>query len=149
MPVENQLPNDMKPIFTQRKIGVRGKARPRVSGLNKTEARYRDMLRDRKAAGEIQDYFVQAVTFRIGDDCRYVPDFLIIENDGAMTFIEVKGFMRQVGAAKFRVAKEMFWWAEFRMVRWIGKQWVESDKATRNKRRGEVRSLAAAGGEAT
>lgn len=117
---------------------MRAKAKPRRVGLNQTEERYRQLLELRKRTGEIQEYFVQAITLKIGTDCRYIPDFLILENDGSLTFIEIKGFMHAVGAAKFRVAQEMFWWADFKLVRRIKGQWVESEKATRNKRTGEA-----------
>lgn len=115
----------------------RGRACPRVSKLNRTEERYRDLLEQRKRAGEIQEYFVQAVTLVLARDCRYTADFLVIENDGTLVFHEVKGFMHAVGAAKFRVAQSMFWWAKFVMVRREKGQWTYSDDAQRNKRRGE------------
>jgi hypothetical protein len=114
------------------------RAKKRENGLNNTEEKYRLLLEDRKQRGEIQEFFIQAITLKIGTDCRYVPDFLVIQNDGLLTFIEIKGFMHAVGAAKFRVAQQMFWWAEFKLVRRIKGAWVESDKAARNKRKGEV-----------
>lgn len=109
----------------------------RANGLNDTEERYRLWLEDRKKAGEIQEYFIQAVTLKLGPDCRYTPDFLVVENDGGLTFVEVKGFMREDAAVKYRVASGQFPWAQFVLVRRIKWQWVETCKAHRDKRNGE------------
>lgn len=84
--------------------------------LNKTEVAYREHLEFRKRAGEIADYSVQSVTFKLGDDCRYTPDFLVIENDRTMTFVEIKGFLRDDALVKFRAAQDKFPWFRFKMI---------------------------------
>lgn len=101
-------------------------AQPRASKLNKTEQRYADILEARKLAGTLQAYFVQEVTLKIGDDCRYTPDFLVIENDGALTFIEIKGgFVREDAIVKFRAAAKQFWWARFEMMQLTKTGWQQ------------------------
>jgi len=114
----------MIPAYVLRKPGVivqgglPARARARANSLNKTELRYRDMLETMKRGGLIQDYAVQSVTLKIGDDCRYLPDFLVIELDGTIKFIEIKGFLRDDALVKFRAAQEKFWWAKFEMIQY-------------------------------
>jgi hypothetical protein len=105
---------------------TQAKAQPRASKLNKTEQRYADILERRKMAGTLQDYYVQEITVKIGDDCRYTPDFCVIEMDGTLTFIEIKGgFVREDAIVKFRAAAKQFWWAKFEMHQWTGGGWLQ------------------------
>jgi hypothetical protein len=113
------------------------KARQRASKLNKTEQRYADLLEETKRYGHINEYFVQAVALKLGEGSTYWPDFLVIHNDGSLEFVEVKGYMKAVGAAKFKIARTMFWWAKFTMLSYAKGSWVENENASRNKRPGE------------
>jgi hypothetical protein len=114
------------------------KAQPRTSKLNKTEQRYADILEGRKRMGLLQEYFVQAVALKLGDRSTYWPDFLIVHNDGSLEFLEIKGFMKAVGAAKFKIARTMFWWAKFTMMSYDSRRgWYENEHASRDKRPGE------------
>lgn len=87
-----------------------------ADGLNKTERAYRDHLDFRKRAGEIRDYRAHGVTFKLGIDCRYTPDFLVVENDGTLTFVEIKGWLRDDALVKFRAAQQQFPWFRFVMI---------------------------------
>jgi hypothetical protein len=91
--------------------------------LNKTERAYRRMLELRLRAGEIRGFHVQAVTLVLGKDCRYTPDFLIIEQDHTLTFVEVKGFLRDDALVKFRAAQSQYPWARFVMVQRCKGEW--------------------------
>jgi hypothetical protein len=92
-------------------------------GLNKTERAYRDLLDFRKRAGEIRDFVTHGITFKLGKDCRYTPEFLVIENDATITIIEVKGFMRDDALVKFRTAQKQFPWFRFLMVQRCAGGW--------------------------
>ena len=85
-------------------------------GLNKTERAYAALLDRRKQEGEIRDYRTHAITFILGKDLRYTPDMMVIENDSTMTFIEIKGFLRDDALVKFRAAQRQFPWFRFIMI---------------------------------
>lgn len=59
--------------------------------MNQTECEYAELLQSNKLAGQIEEWFFEAVTFRIANDCRYTPDFCVYFASGAMEFVDVKG----------------------------------------------------------
>ena len=60
--------------------------------MNKTEESFeREVLIPLKSRGGIWQYFFEAITFKIGPDCRYTPDFIVIDILGIISAIEVKG----------------------------------------------------------
>jgi hypothetical protein len=91
-------------------------ATPADDGLNKTERAYRDHLEFRQRAGEIKRYWTHGVTLKLGKDCRYTVDFVVQENDGTLTFVEIKGFLRDDALVKFRAAQAAFPIFKFVMV---------------------------------
>jgi len=98
--------------------GRRQPARGRrvVGEMNKTEARFeREVLRPMLEAGAVVWYAYEAVTFKIGPDCRYTPDFMGQRADGILVAYEVKAGMRNGkplvaddAAVKIRVAAQQF-----------------------------------------
>ena len=66
---------------------------------------------------------IQSVTLKIGDNCRYTPDFPAIKA-GTLTFFEVKGFWRDDARVKIKVAARTFPWARFVAVRRKKGSWV-------------------------
>lgn len=79
-----------------------------VDRLNKTERFYMQGLELKLRAGQIRRYWVQAITFRIADDCRYTPDFVVEQLDGVMVLVETKGFLRDDALVKFKTTLEQF-----------------------------------------
>lgn len=79
-----------------------------VDRLNKTERFYLQGLELKLRAGQIRRYWVQAITFRIGDDCRYTPDFVVETLHGVMVLVETKGFLRDDALVKFKTTLEQF-----------------------------------------
>ena len=75
---------------------------------NKTEAAFADLLTLRIRAGEIQWWRFEAVKLRLADTTFYTPDFMALENDGSVTFYEVKGFWRDDARVKFKVAAALY-----------------------------------------
>jgi hypothetical protein len=72
------------------------------AGLNKME---RDWLAELKRRGYLK-IRVQAITFKLGHDTRYTPDFSAIV-DGRQVFFETKGYMRDDARVKlFNAARE-------------------------------------------
>lgn len=60
---------------------------------NKLERDYYDHLVMLRRAGEIHDFRYEPCSFRLGNDCRYEPDFMILYPDGRTVFHETKGRM--------------------------------------------------------
>lgn len=90
--------------------------------LNKTEASWLTVLRSRNPHW----IGVQAVTLKLGDDCRYTPDFDVIDKNGLYTFYETKGFMREDALVKIKTAARAFPWAKFVIVTREDGAWVET-----------------------
>jgi hypothetical protein len=75
---------------------------------NQTERDYWEHLRARLVAGEIVDFRYEALTFRLGHDCRLTPDFLVLLPDGRAEFHEVKGFCEEDAKVKLRVFATLY-----------------------------------------
>lgn len=82
--------------------------RMKAGKMNKTEAAYAALLESHKQAGEIQWYAFEGMTFKLADNTRYTPDFAVLRSDGLMEIHEVKGFWRDDGRVKIKVAAELF-----------------------------------------
>ena len=80
--------------------------------LNKTEKQFLGFLMTKSYAW----LGVQCITLKLADDCRYTPDFISLDNDGAMTMWEVKGFMRDDALVKLKVAARNFPMFRFKLV---------------------------------
>lgn len=89
--------------------------------LNKTERAWLEVLRNRN----YDELGVQCITLKLGDDCRYTPDFHTIAG-GIFIFWEVKGFMRDDALVKIKAAARRFRWARFIKVERIKGEWVET-----------------------
>jgi hypothetical protein len=71
--------------------------------MNKTEAEYEALFLGKFIHG------YEEITLRLGDDCRYTPDFWVLGDDDVLEFHEVKGgFIRDDAKAKLRVAAEKY-----------------------------------------
>lgn len=93
------------------------KARRKPGVMNKTEAAYAQELENRRITGLVREWYFEAVTFKLAPDTRYTPDFLAILSDGTMEFTEVKGFLRDDAAVKFKIAASQHPWALWQMVK--------------------------------
>lgn len=95
--------------------------RKRPTYRSKTEARYAQYLSLLSDARQIRGWEYEPITFKLGFDTRYTPDFLVTTNDG-FEFHEVKGvkdgkcYSRPLGKVKVRVAAAMFPMFRFVMV---------------------------------
>jgi len=76
--------------------------------MNKTEKEFAIQLEAKKRAGLISEWKYEGITLKLGDDCRYTPDFMVIENDGTIGFDETKGFWRDDAKVKIKVAATMY-----------------------------------------
>ena len=85
-------------------------------GMNKTEKAYAAHLGMLKLAGEIIDYKFEGVKLKLAPRTFYTPDFLVVTCE-RFEFHEVKGFLRDDAAVKFRTATELYPWFRWLMVR--------------------------------
>ena len=87
---------------------TKSKYNARKSGgyASKREAAYADLLRRSKDAGAILDWLEQ-VPIKLPGNVRYVVDFMIIELDGSVRFIEIKGMETPEWKIKIRILEEM------------------------------------------
>jgi len=81
--------------------------------LNKLEAAWLAVLRANTA---LQWVGVQCLTVKIGDDCRFTPDFAAIDRSGKLLAYETKGFFRDDAKVKLKAAARQYPWIEFVLV---------------------------------
>lgn len=103
---------------------AKGNITRRVAGkMNKTEEEYSKVLEAQRLTGEIHHWQFEAMALRLADRTTYTPDFLVIDKNGLISFIEVKGFWHQSGRIKIKVASELHPWFEFKAVKYKKKEW--------------------------
>lgn len=105
------------------------KSKSGAQQMNKTEARYATLLEGLRLAGEIVDWQYEAITLKLGPDCRYTPDFLVIVEASLdvhpkIEFHEVKGgFTREDSLVKIKSASQQFPWFTFKLCRYQKGKW--------------------------
>lgn len=107
---------------------ARGRKPPARGELNKTEQAYQGYLEGLKQAGIIKGYGVHRFTLKLAEECRYTPDFDVLELDDTISFHETKGGKRMTAKdgsvyvipfamddskVKIRVAARTFPWLRF------------------------------------
>lgn len=83
---------------------------------NKLERDYYDHLTHLRQAGEIHDFRYEACSFRLGDGCFYMPDFLVLHADGRLTIDETKGRMFAHSLVKLKVFATLYPFFALRLV---------------------------------
>lgn len=114
-----KVPNTRAPLLDTRALG-----RLPAGDMNQTEARYDALLWERRARGEVVWHKFEGMTFKLADDTRYTPDFPLMLASGEIEIHEVKGFWREDGRIKIKVAASLFPF-QFIAVQWKGGRWVE------------------------
>lgn len=119
----NELPAHVtapRPTSSPAPVAVKAKARqPKQRGrMNKTEARYADLLEAKRQAGEIASWRYEAVQLRLADRTTYTPDFWVVTADGTVQCHEVKGSWsaphQEDARVKLKMAAEV--WRELQFV---------------------------------
>ena len=86
--------------------------------MNATERRYvNEVLIPDQQRGALVCWYYEAITFRLAPHTTYTPDFMVFAGDG-ITFVEIKGQLRDDASVKFKVAREQHQWAYWQMLRW-------------------------------
>lgn len=76
--------------------------------MNKTEEAYAAYLEGRKILGEVLWFAFEGVTFKLGEACRYTPDFIVMTGAGFLECHECKGFWADDAKVKIKLAAEKF-----------------------------------------
>jgi hypothetical protein len=97
----------------------------RVPGvMNKTEEAYSLILEAQKRNGGIHEYFYEKMTLKLANDCRFTPDFMVINREEEIEFHEVKGgLIREDAAIKLKVAASTFPF-RFKLCQLKAKNWT-------------------------
>lgn len=94
----------------------------RESRMNKTERRFAQELALQAKAGEIAWWAYEPLNLRLGVNCYYRIDFMVMKSDGRLIAYEVKGKWEDDALVKIRTAAEKFPWP-FIAVRWVKGAW--------------------------
>jgi hypothetical protein len=81
-----------------------------IKGLNKTERAYYTRL----VMLNVRCLHIQSITLVLAHDCRFTADFSYRDENGRITFVDVKGFQREDALIKIKMAARLF--PEFRFV---------------------------------
>lgn len=101
--------------------------KPTGEGMNSLEARYVvEVLEKEIERGEVIRWHYEPVKLRLAPKTTYTPDFMVIKEDGEIGFREVKGFMREDAAVKFKWARELYPYFSFQMITRKGGKWKEA-----------------------
>jgi hypothetical protein len=77
--------------------------------MNGTEREYADRLEVRRQTGEVASYWYESMTLKLGADCRFTADFLVLLHDGGLELHEVKGsFIRDDARVKLLAAADRY-----------------------------------------
>ena len=80
---------------------------------SKLEERFALFLEARCRANKIHSWSYEPLRLRIGTRAFYKPDFMVIGNDGAVTFYETKGRWLEAAKVRIRSAALQHPWASF------------------------------------
>jgi len=92
------------------------------SKLNKTERAYLAELRRLN----YPHIGIQSITLKLGDDCRFTPDFNYLNASGEMVMVDVKGFQRDDALVKIKTAARQFPMFRFVIVKRVNGLWEET-----------------------
>ena len=107
--------------------------KPLNEKLNKTEVRYGQYLERKKLAGEILWYRNHAFSVAFEDGTRYTPDYVVMDNDGAITLVDCKAYRKnqkkvhieEASLLKIKRTANEYWMFTM-IVTWeIKGEWIE------------------------
>lgn len=78
------------------------------AGMNGTERTRALELEAMRRSGQIAAWWYERWTFKLADDTRYTPDFVVQENDGTLRIEETKGFWRDDARVKVKVFAALY-----------------------------------------
>ncbi len=83
--------------------------KPRRGRMNKLETRFRDEVLQRPdGSGRYAWHDFEPMKFRLADGAWYTPDWMAMDDRGAVTAFEVKGFWREAARVRIKVAADKY-----------------------------------------
>lgn len=122
LPVNNAAMPDVSETKKGQLPAIQATGIVRESRMNKTERRFAQELALQAKAGEIAWWAYEPVNLRLGVNCYYRIDFMVMKSDGRLIAYEVKGKWEDDALVKIRTAAEKFPWP-FIAVRWVNGAW--------------------------
>lgn len=92
---------------------AKGRARHVPGQMNGYEKAYAEELDRQVKAGLIQWWDFEPARLKLAKLTTYTPDFLVMNNDDSMTFVEIKGHWEDDARVKIKVAAEQFYMFHF------------------------------------
>ena len=102
---------------------VKAKGRLVARKMNKMERAYGCTLEVRP---DVVWHEFEGITLRLGNDCRYTPDFSLMLRDGSIECHETKGFMRDDALVKIKVAAASYPF-KFVLVKRVKGEWITQE----------------------
>lgn len=90
------------------KFRAKGTPRRIPGKRNGLEREFEEILKSRVASGELAWYDFEAITFKLGTDCRYTPDFSTMHANGDLVCYETKGYMQEDARVKMKTLVRLF-----------------------------------------
>jgi len=100
---------------------------------NSTERKFSNQLETARRKGEIQGWKFEAISLKLGEKTWYFPDFLVIDNHERIHIVEIKGFLRDDSAAKFKIAASNFPEMHFHMFKNQNGSWKKMYRTLNTK----------------
>jgi hypothetical protein len=100
-------------------------------GMDQWEAEYAQRLEMLRLARDIDWWKFEGVRFKLADGAWFKPDFIIFMYDangaegGIIEAHEVKGHWREAAKVRLKVARELYPWVRFRVMRKVKGNWIE------------------------
>ncbi len=91
---------------------------------NKTERAFGEHLHVYLIDGKILWYAFEPMRLKLGRGAWYTPDFAVLEDSGQFVCYEVKGFFREAAKVRIKVAKSLYPFLKFIVVRRQKGEWT-------------------------
>lgn len=97
--MRRRIADKMKPSSVVEAVTPRakGNVHERDRGMNKTEMAYRRHLEGEKREGRILWFDYECMKLRLADRCFYTPDFMVMDADGHIIFVDTKALWKSIG----------------------------------------------------
>ncbi len=103
---------------------LRGRSRPTPGTMNSTERAYaQEVLEPLRLVGKIKEYYFEKIKLRLAHKTFYTPDYFVVGVD-SLEFHEVQGEWEDDAIAKFKIARDAYWWFDFFAYKRVRGVWL-------------------------
>ena len=110
---------------------ARGRSQHVPGKMNALEAAYAEVLESERRDGTIQNYWFEKIKLVLADRCTYMPDFMVLTDDGFIEMHECKGFPTDTWKVKWKLSIDQFPLFKFVLVtrKNAKSEWVREEVA--------------------